>query len=290
MTFVGKILIVLILVMSLVFMAVSAATYATHVNWKTKFNELKTKHDELKTNLGNAESLRKRAEMELATERAVLLRMASQVATERDKLRADERALRESNAQLTQDVNNAVAAMQAIQDTLKGLRDQIAALETNIEETRVQRDGALAASIKSEDELAQQKGELSRLKDLNVQLTKQVAVLDDSLQQAGIQINQKGAPRVEGLVKEIRENGLVEVTIGFDDGLQVGDQLEIFRVGPDPDSSSYLAKMKVIRVEKDRAAGKLIPEWTRGAVKIDDRVATQAYFARNKQRPQDAAQ
>jgi hypothetical protein len=277
MNLVGKILVVLIFVMSLVFMSLALMTYATHKNWRDVVlhptEGLKFQLENLRSQLTDVEAQRKKVQVDLENERAANARAVSKLTTElglekqeREKLQADE-------ARQVEELRQAVVAMNAMQATLAKLRDEVTNLRTAGENARKERDKALADSVLLEDQLAQQKGELNRLQKRETQLQTQVAVLDLAIQDAGIQID-RIPPRVDGIITDSRENGLVELSIGKDDGLEVGNELDVFRLGGDANSSKYLGRVRVVRIEADRSVAQVVPELRQGPIQKDDRVTT----------------
>ena len=63
-------------------------------------------------------------------------------------------------------------------------------------------------------------------------------------------------------------NDLAEVSIGSDDGLQAGHELEVFR------ADEYLGRLRVVSVKPDRAVVRVLKDFARGIVQRGDRVAT----------------
>ena len=97
MNLIGKILIMLILVMSVFFMAIACAVYATHQDWETKSKEfeqqLRASRDEVQTLNNTIETSKNRLQIEKAARResiAVLEQRASQY---RERLVAKEAQL-----------------------------------------------------------------------------------------------------------------------------------------------------------------------------------------------------
>jgi len=91
------------------------------------------------------------------------------------------------------------------------------------------------------------------------------------MQRYDINVNEppeKRAPTVDGIVTAVSKSGLVEISIGSDDGLREGHQLEVFS------GSSYLGRIKIRRTAPDRAVGEVIPEYRKGDIKKGNRVAT----------------
>ncbi len=70
------------------------------------------------------------------------------------------------------------------------------------------------------------------------------------------------------------DDGYVEISLGFDDGLEKGHTLDVYRLGATPDTSKYLGRVRVLRTEKDRAVAYVIPELKQGQIRREDLVAT----------------
>jgi hypothetical protein len=75
-------------------------------------------------------------------------------------------------------------------------------------------------------------------------------------------------PMVDGLVVKVGEKNLVEISIGADDGILVGNKLDVYR------NNAYLGKVVVLKTTPDRAVAEIIPEFKRGIIRKGDRVAT----------------
>jgi hypothetical protein len=75
-------------------------------------------------------------------------------------------------------------------------------------------------------------------------------------------------PKVEGVVLEVSDKDLIEISIGKDDGLKEGHTLEVFR------DNSYLGRIIIRRTAPDRAVGQILKELQRGQIKRGDRVST----------------
>jgi predicted nucleic acid-binding Zn-ribbon protein len=278
MNLVGKIFVVLIFVFSLVFMTSAILTYATHRNWrdavlnpqtgfKQKLTQAETRYKEL-------EGVRQRLETELANERVSRQRAVAALVQETTDLnrRADQLAKQE--AALKADTARAVAAMEATQATLAKLRNEIEGLRTDIETARTERDDNFNKAVKFEDQLAQKTGELDRLNKQNQTLVADLSKYQLALQDANIQLDRDGPPRLDGVVLASRNTGYVEISLGSDDGLEKGHELDVYRVGPTAAENKYLGKVRVVETEPDKSVAQILPNFKRGTIQKEDRVAT----------------
>lgn len=281
MTFVGKIFVLLIFVMSLVFMSFAVMVYATHRNWYALVENdrtarppgLKVQLEDRKREVEAAQAVRARHEAEIADEKSARIREVAKLTTQVEELKQQRDELQKNEAKLKQSVDDSVAAMTAAQNTLADLRKEISDLRELDDKVRKERDDKLAESVKLEEQLAQSKGELDRLTKRAAELAKDVAQYSNRMQEEGIPLETK-TPRVEGVVLAVNANGLLEISIGADDGLLVGHELDVFRIGADTAAGKYLGRVKVVKTDVDRAVARLIPETRKGPIQVDDRVAT----------------
>ena len=78
-------------------------------------------------------------------------------------------------------------------------------------------------------------------------------------------------PRVDGIVSQVRQaagDQLIEVTIGADDGLKVGNTVEVYR------DNKYLGRVEILKTSPDRAVGRVDRRFQTGQIQEGDRVAT----------------
>ena len=283
MNLVGKIFVVLILVMSIVFMAFSIATYATHRNWRdvvmgtaVRNNEdgLKFKLTQAENRAKEVEAARLRLETELTNVKSSRDRAVAALETERDHAVKETGRLYTEIKRLNKDVADAVNAMGLTQDTLKKLREQMVVLQEQIDTARLERDEKFKEVVKLTDDVAQATGELSRLDQTNKKLVQDMAVLSQAIQDHKIQIDPNGPPRVDGVILASRPNGYVEISIGFDDGIEKNHQLDVYRLGPTVAENKYLGKIEVVETQADRAVARILPNFRKGTIQKEDRVAT----------------
>lgn len=271
MNLVGKILTVFIFVMTIVFMTLSVMVYSTHTDWRTLAKSLQAQltvanqdksalteeRDALTTALTAEANLSQEAIGKLQQE-------VNQLKTERDELTA-------AAAELDQKTRQAVAANNAAQTELAGLRTQIAELRNGIVAAQATRDGAVRAMVSRTDELQQAANDLSTFKSRNTQLAEQVSRMAKVLDRHSLnEFDQPGPPKVDGIVLAVRSGGVVELSVGADEGLKKGDRLEVVRQGPD--SQRYLGAVEILETQSDKSVAKIIPETRQGSIEKEDRV------------------
>lgn len=275
MNLVGKILIVVILVMSLVFMTMSLMVYATHHNWQAKATQLQTTLDQERTQRQQLVDTKTRVETTLASEQAARAQQVAKLETEKAAIQAERDQLLKEEAQLKQDLREAVASVQAAQAMLDSKLKEVEQLRTDINDQIRERNEQFAQVVQKTDELNQATNELTRLKDTNVRLSQQMAHAKLVLERNNLRLESPVdgvPPPVDGIVLASSPNGLVELSLGSDDGLERGHKLVVFRRSAA--GSTYLGQVEVVTTQPDRAVARILQESRRGNIERDDRVAT----------------
>jgi len=286
MNLIGKIFVVLIFVMSLVFMTCALMVYSAHINWREvventqakpdkplglrlQVQNLRKDNDALKAQL---DELTKKLDAEIADKRAQVAKLEQ----ERDDLQRERDQLMAQVAELTQQVRDAVAAMDAAHQTLAKRTEEVNNLRDLLRQAEQARHDALVRLVQRTDELHQAANELRALKDRAVTLAADLAKAKEVLTKFDLkaepELYHEQAPPVEGVVMAVPGNNLVEISIGADDGLMKGHRLDVFRLGNG--ENKYLGRIEVIRTEPQRAVCQIVPEYQRGPIQEGDRVAS----------------
>ena len=278
MNLVGKIFVVLIFVMSLFFMGLTVAVYATHKNWKDfvenpatglnkQLEDAKNRTEDFKSRVGKFQN-------ELAQEKIIkrdavaslenaLTGLQSQLALQ-DKALANER-----NAK-----DEAIATLKTTQENEGALRAEVVGLREQHRQAEEDRDKFFAEVVKLTDELHQMRNDYDMLRQRNFDLADQLTDAKRVLTKFDLEpvpaIYEDVPDRVESVVLEVGAEGLVEIKIGSDDGLLKGHRLDAYR----QDGSAYLGRIEVIETWPDRAVCKILPEFRRGLIQGGDIVST----------------
>lgn len=281
MTLLGKIFTMLIFIMALVWMAFAVAVYMTQKNWKDlverptaegldkplglKF-QLKAMEDankELRLQIDKLENERRREQASRAHALAAL-----------EEMRQSEAALAkmatEAQARLLESNREATAAMAATQTRLDGLKEEIAQARLEIKTAQGDRNEKLLRVVGLTDQLHQAEDARRRLTERQNELVAQIARMKKVLDSVGKTEydNIDGIPPpVNGVVTAVRKE-FMEISIGSDDGLAVGHELEVMR------DRTYKGRIVVRRVDPDRAVAEVVRELQRGDVQPGDRVMT----------------
>jgi hypothetical protein len=272
MTLLGKIFTVLIFIMSVAFCILAVATFATHKNWRVEATKLQTSLRDAQTQFKNKQteldSVRRQLEIEEAARRSVLSTLQAKLTLMLNDVTANAAALQEKNAALTEQTQAAKTA----EETLKNITAEVQKLRTDIRLAQQDRDEQYVKALALVDKLNQAEAMRQRLEEQNTQLQDQYARLNAVAQRLGFDARtlvSQIPPPLDGKVLGVDENkGLVEVSLGSDEGLKKGHMLQVFR------GNQYLGQIILKEVQADRAVGEVDKKMQRGRIKKDDNVTT----------------
>lgn len=280
MSYVGKILVVMQLVLSVCLMAFAAAVSSYQTNWKAKNEatekQLKDHRDsyakleqesKVAADKFNAEMKAEQQKgLELAAKVSQLGLQVTNLTGERDRLAAEAAQKTQINTDLADDST-------ARQNEVKIVREKLkAALED--------RDKEYKEKAALEDKIFEQNTKIDRLTTQNTQLMVDNKNYRDVLNSRGLPLEieeyQKAKtppPKVFGEVLETRKpkegSQLFEISVGENDGLSVGNEVFVYRGG---EKAKYLGKARVMEIQADKAVCAMAPR--SNLVEKGDHVAT----------------
>jgi cell division protein FtsL len=262
MTFVGKILVLVITALALVFLGVSTVVFTTATNWKeeTKKQQENVRKLQAQTSDLNSqiEGLKKDKTAAETSHKAAMKLQEDKVAN----LEADIKRAQDENTKslgslevAQQNARTALEDSSARKQETELLREQKAAVEKQSNEFKLR-----------QTELNDKIRELSRMLETATNnsndLRDRVARFQTLLRRNGLSDDiamVKGTetpPSVHGEVARVDvDNRSVQLTIGSDDGLVPGHELFLYRTTPRPE---FLGKVKIIDVEPDQAVARVI--------------------------------
>jgi uncharacterized protein YlxW (UPF0749 family) len=279
MNLVGKILTVLIFVMSLVFASFAVAVYATHKNWYLEITRPETGLKAVldRTKARNEQLTNDRNDLD---EKIKLLQTAKDKAVkdleeERDQLKTKYDQERATLADLRTQIDDALARVKIAEASRLKADTELATLRVELEKTQQAHDIQLANVGKLTDDAHNLANEINRLQAINDSLTGELAKAESVLRFwnkskdddiSGI------PPDVDGLVRAVTGEGRyrnVEISIGADDGLHIGHQLVVYRGDADP---RIVGKIEVVEARPDVSVCKILPEYLQSPIQANDRV------------------
>lgn len=273
MNLVGKILVWVILIMSLVFMAFTISVYATQHNWKAKADELS---EQLKASKARSDSLqREKAELEKLHADYILAKQQEVAKLDGEngiyvKTIAD---LEADASDLNVRIGEQITTLSGISDNLASDRAEIEKLRTDLDGVRTERNSLLAQIVSLTDlghTYALNYATLMQTnKMLAGDLTDALSVLN-VLGESPSRERHTGLPPayIIGQITEVRPTGLVEISVGSDSGLERGHRLHVYH------DDTYLGQIEITMTEPDKAAAKILPEFRTGTIQRGDHVAS----------------
>ncbi|MBA3685010.1 MAG: hypothetical protein H0W72_07185 [Planctomycetes bacterium] len=283
-----KVFIILVLVVSLIFMAIQMMLYATRENWKRRWNE---------DTAELAKDLKSTSEM-LANESARNVKSATLI-TQFEQQNADQQALlKKQEATISEkdkNIGNLELDISKLRADIMAHKEQIQTLSTQLEQTRtrnnelqhiasVARAVAFQLNVKLaevEDDLhnsnttvAKSQQDIAALtKDLNDSKARLALVRDNHPEIYQVLMDDSGSHKfVQGVVAAVNTNpqgqqDLVMLTIGKEEGVEEGLEFIVFR------GNQYIVKVRAEKVLNDMVACRVIPEtWnaTGAQIKVND--------------------
>lgn len=280
----SKVFVILILIISLVYLGVTATLFAHRVEYKKKLADLVAKYDkdctELKDTIGKRETEISTLQAAVGTEKASTAKAETDLADRTAELQrktTDMDDLKDKYAKIADKVG-------AVEKQIKEERDRNEALQKNVEELRAQKDAAITDRDTTQAKLLDTENRLAvsekNLADLEVQYITRMKDLEEAklqlskLQEAGIPVEviSTGMQKhVEGKVLAVSSKlDLMIISAGKDKGVEQGYQFTVFRGG------KYIGKIQVQKADKDWSSATTLRNFMKEGegVQVGDSVST----------------
>jgi hypothetical protein len=283
MNLVGKIFTVLILIMSLAFMMLAVTVFATHKNWREIVTNTEARPGMelgLKKQLDNANEEKARLtdqktklQADADAEKKALRDSLAKAEQESDDLKRQRDDAAKKVVDLEKRAREAVAAMQATQETLAKMREEIGTLRKDIGDARKSRDDYFKEVVRLTDELHQAVVQQKLLKERTAKLSEQLVQARDILRKHDLRENDdpNTPPVSDGLVRSV-QGETVEITLGSDDGVRVGHKFDIF--GRRGGANTYLGRVEAVAVKAESAACQIDRKLLKGPIQNGDTVVS----------------
>ncbi len=257
MTFVGKILVIVIMVFALLFLGFSTVVFTTAKNWKQETEALQKQLTDVRSELQ-----RKQAELGDANNQLTAERKSAQAAA--DQLNQNIETLKADIARRTDELTKQRTAVETAQENVRTAQDQAEAyfeqtktLRTRLAEVEKQANDFKLQQTELNEQIRILQRELEVAKNNNEQLRETVVLYTNVISQNGLDPNPERykalqlPPDVDGEITRVDDqNRRFEISIGEDDGIVPGHELFVYRFSPRPE---FLGRVKVQTVEEDKA-------------------------------------
>lgn len=275
MTLLGKCFTVVIFLLSLAFMVLALAVNASHRNWreavvgpngfKEKIEAVTRDNTQLEKAQQDAQSSLNREQVARRTALAALQTQLDQLQSEASETSARSLILASALAEAAQDAGIKTDQLKAMTDSVNKLRDQV-------RKEQEDRDALFAQTLQLQDKLNSARGVRLELQTRNQGLQKELSRFREVADHMGIDPHEPlhGAPpeRNGNVLVINRPKGLAEVSIGSDDGLRTGHELDVTR------DDRYIGRLRVLKAEPNRAVVEIMKDYSKGFILEGDRVDT----------------
>jgi len=160
------------------------------------------------------------------------------------------------------------------QNILENLREENERMREDIKMARSEIDKKFKKMLKLVEQNNQAEGETKRLAERKKQLIEELKSAERVLSANNLTKHtpvDNTPPSIDGVitrVKRLKDNIYVEVTVGSDDGIRLGHEMEVYRGG------KYLGQIEIVRTTPDKSVGKVDPSRQQGQIRERDRVET----------------
>lgn len=282
----GKLCVIFILTMSLIFLGFSISIVATHKDWYGYLLRpsegangepmgLIPQEKEQASQLTNLKAKYESLQKNLEQEQTALRTRYSQLQTKLDQDKKAREALTAELAKFEKDRRTLIAELKTAQEDLSARLVETDNLRKEKESTEAERDDLFDKVVSSTDELHQAEIELKRLQEMTVVLGEDLARFETALSDKGLSPDSPIddiPPKLDGVILAQNGNGRVEISLGADDGLAEGHTLVVYRQSAGV--TKFLGEIKVLQTLKDKSVAEIIPELKKAPFDIQDRVAT----------------
>ncbi len=266
----GKIFVFGVFVMSLMLMSFAVAIYSSHVNWQEVAKKKQEDLDKLKAEETSLNQEITRLTANVASSEAArdqVIAKFQQALIEKDQ---ELKKLTEARDEKLTDMQKKIADLATVEADLTRAREEVTKLQTEVRERQQKVDAQVTRAAEIAGQLHEKESFLEIANERKSQLEKQVAQARLLLKQNGLSLDnlpKDRVPTMNGVVMAVADDA-IEVSLGFDDGLQTGHQIEVYR------NDEYLGRAIVKSVKPDRAIAVLVREYSRGIVQRGDKVTT----------------
>lgn len=278
-----KVFVVLVLVISLVYLGVSATLFAHRVDYKAKLNDKTKEFDEYKTTVSKDKAA---LEADIVAKVKEIQARDQAVLTAKGEAESAKRELENLNTKfntLNTNYNTLVAEQQKLQannndlslrnENLnkqlgeeKKLREDAQRVRDTVQAELLAANDRLEKAYKDIAEMEKQLVDVSRAKN---DIEQQLAYLRERVPNIG---DLAVEPKIDGVVLGVSDKvNLILISVGGKDKVQVGYKFTVYR------GSQYVSKLVVDKVEDGWAACRELTDFRKDAVQQGDNVSTRVF-------------
>lgn len=268
MNFLGKILAMFVMIASVAFMVFAIFVWAVNRNY---YDQIQTKllpdikrltadRDRLSQEKDN---FKKQLDAEVALRQMTLAAAQAETAA----LAQQNKELAERQRQADSARDSAVTQGNAATENARKLTAELETVSAQLRKAELDRNELWAVARAQTDKANQTKLEKDQLEAVAENLVARLSRFNRVVDGRGGNVRVGEVPEIRGLVVDVKGRN-VAVSVGQDDGIKVGDTLEIYS------ESKYLGRIRVVVSKPDGAVGEIITDFQKGAIQRGDNVTT----------------
>ncbi|OAI48160.1 hypothetical protein AYO44_07825 [Planctomycetaceae bacterium SCGC AG-212-F19] len=280
MTTMGKVLVFINFLFSVLTGALIIMVFITRTNWAKGFDEVKRDLERERNNFLSEREQKyalEKAKTEEDNQKDGKIKEQGELLKIRDAEKADlskqrdEAKGRELESALA--LNKATAVAEAMKVENKSLEEQNKEKAEHIIKLGLQNKEYKQEAIKARTDLQSAIDRNQQLLAKLVESDRKLAALQgDRAAQAGREAVNPPPDDIYGRVTEVNEGtGWVKINLGSDSGIVKNNTLEVYRLQPRP---AYVGTLRIYEVRPNEAIGKLMGAGPRGRIQKDDEVAS----------------
>jgi chromosome segregation ATPase len=281
MTTVGKILVVLHLVLSVMFMAVAGAVFTAQRNWMKDSAEKAKQLAAVNAKLKDQQSEFERERTDLTTKNDGLKDQVTRLTGEKAALTTQVMTLQTDNEKLTaaNDIQSDQAKLAAVEAQarkteadLQREKNAVAfkSREELLKELQDTKDKLFGTELQMRDMVERHNVVLNDLKTIQMWNRSKGYLTDPKV----MVVQSSPPPPLEGKIKDYYkekkgDRELVEISLGSDDGLTIGHKLTVYN-----GQGRYLGQIRLTSVQPDKAVGIVTEKAKNTVIQKEDYVTT----------------
>jgi predicted nuclease with TOPRIM domain len=282
MTFVGKILVILILAFSLFFLALSMVVFTTSTNWREAYATQLAENKKLSSDITAAQQKVQAAETSLQAEIDKAGELVKSLNKEKAELETQLKSLETQTTDLRAQVEVAQQTSKVNVEEAQALAAETAEIREQFQAAQRQANDFKAQQTQLRESITVLERQLAAAEQNNKDLRERLGVTQNFLDSRGLPTDIQqlkiatgdtvAAADVEGQVlKTDVRNENAEISIGSDDGVVIGQEYSIFRTsGSAPE---YVGKIRITQTEADKSVGRIVNRYLGRKVAEGDNVA-----------------
>lgn len=288
MHFVGKILVILLLVLSVLFLSFAAVVYNTHMSWRAEAEKQKKLVDKANSEKNALNTEFSNFKDAMNTELKMAKAQADQVDATNKGLQADLIDVRKKRDELAIAQKASAEQAEIAGQEAMARRDEADVLRAVVHAQQGKLNEDTEMITRLEDQVHNSGLALGVAVAKNKDLIGKVSILQQALEANGITADvtelagrASPPPRVDGVILDSRTpqrqgaSELIEISLGSDDGLKKGHEISIYRPGRTGGSQpKFLGKAVIVKTEPDKAVGQVIESSRNGVIQKGDNVTT----------------